>query len=54
MQADSLPAEPPGKPKATGVGHLSISHQIFPTQESNPGLLDCRQIRYQPSYQGSL
>ena len=25
---------------------------IFPTQRSNPGLLQCRQILYQLSYQG--
>ena len=31
---DSLPAEPQGKPKNTGVGRLSLL-QIFPTQESN-------------------
>ena len=33
LQADSLPAEPPGKPKNTGVGSLSLLQQIFPTQE---------------------
>ena len=26
---------------------------IFPTQESNPGLLHCRQILYRLSYKGS-
>ena len=31
LQADSLPAEPPGKPKNTGVGSLSLLQQIFPT-----------------------
>ena len=35
LQADSLPAEPPGKPKNTGVGNLSLLQGIFPTQESN-------------------
>ena len=35
LQADSLPAEPPGKPKNTGVGSLSLLQGIFPTQESN-------------------
>ena len=37
------------------VGDLWISllRQIFPTQESNQGLLHCRQILYQLSYQGS-
>ena len=42
---DSLPAEPLGKPKNTGVGRLSLLQQIFPTQESNRGLLHCRWIR---------
>ena len=53
LQADSLPAEPQGKPKNTGVGSLSLLQQIFPTQESNWGLLNCRQILYQLSYEGS-
>ena len=53
LQADSLPAEPPGKPKNTGVGSLSLLQGIFPTQESNQGLLHCRWILYQLSYQGS-
>ena len=43
-----------GKPKITGVGSLSLLQGIFPTQESNQGLLHCRQILYQLSYQGSL
>ena len=47
LQADSLPAVPPGKPKNTRVGSLSLLQQIFPTQESNLGLLHCRQILYQ-------
>ena len=38
LQADSLPAEPQGKPKDTGVGSLSLLQRIFPTQESNWGL----------------
>ena len=29
LQADSLPAEPPSKPKNTGVGGLSLLQQIF-------------------------
>jgi len=33
LQEDSLPAEPQGKPKNTGVGSLSLLQQIFPTQE---------------------
>ena len=50
LQADSLPAEPQGKPKNTGVGSLSLLQQIFLTQESNQGLLNCRWILYQLSY----
>ena len=53
LQADSLPAEPPAKPKNIGVGSLSLLQQIFPTQESNWGFLRCRWILYQLSYQGS-
>ena len=36
----------------TGVGSLSLLQGIFPTQESNQGLLHCRRILYQLSYQG--
>ena len=32
------------KPKNTGVGSLSLLQRIFPTQESNWGLLHCRRI----------
>ena len=53
LQADSLPAEPQGKPKNTGVGCLSLLQQIFLTQESNWGLLHCTRILYQLSHQGS-
>ena len=35
LQADSLPAEPQGKPKNTGLGSLSLLQWIFPTQEPN-------------------
>ena len=37
LQMDSLPAEPQGKPKNTGVGSHSLFHGIFPTQELNQG-----------------
>jgi len=30
LQADSLPTEPPGKPKNTGVGNCSLLQGIFP------------------------
>ena len=39
-----LPSEPPGKPKNTGVGTLTLLQGIFLTQESNGGLLHCRLI----------
>ena len=32
---------------------FSLLQGIFPTQESNQGLLHCRRILYQLSYQGS-
>ena len=35
---DSLPFEPQGKPKNTGVGSLSLLQGIFLTQASNPAL----------------
>ena len=54
LQADSLLSEPPGKPKNTRVGSLSLLQGIFPTQELNWGFLHCRQILYQLSYQGNL
>ena len=53
LQADSLPAKPTGKPKNTGMGSLPFLQGIFPTQESNQGLLRCRQILYQLSSRGS-
>ena len=54
LQADSLSAEPQGKPKNSGVGSLSLIQWIFPTQELNWGLLHHRQILYQLDYEGSL
>ena len=53
LQADSLPSEPPGKPKNIGVGSLTLLQGIFLTQELNWGLLHCRQILYQLSHQAS-
>ena len=53
LRANSLPSEPPGKPKNTGVGSLSFLQRIFPTQESNQGLLHFRWIPYQLSHRGS-
>ena len=54
LQVDFLLSEPPEKPKNTGVSSLSLLQGIFLTQESNQGLLHCRWILYQLSYQGSL
>ena len=53
LQADSLPVEPQGKTKYTGVGKLPFLQRIFPTQESNQGFLHCTWIPYQLNYQGS-
>ena len=53
LRVEALPAEPPEKPKNTGVGSLSLLQWIFPTQELNQGLLHCRLILDQLSYQGS-
>ena len=52
LQADSLPAEPPGKPKNTGVVSLSLLKGIVTIWKLNQGLLHCRWILYQPSYMG--
>ena len=34
-----------------GVGSRSLLQETFPTQGSNPGLLNCRRILYQLSHQ---
>ena len=49
LQVDSLPAEPLGEPKHTGVGSLSLLQVIFPTQESNWDHPHCPQVFYQLS-----
>ena len=46
------PWDSPGQ--NTGVGSLSLLQWIFPTQELNRGLLNCRLILYQLSYQDSF
>ena len=48
----SVHGDSPGK--NTEVGTLSLLQGIFPSQELNQGLLHCRWILYQLSYQGSL
>ena len=45
-QVDSLPSDPPEKPKNTEVSSLSLLQGIFPIQELNRGLLICRWILY--------
>ena len=52
MQADSLLSELSGKAKNTGGGSLALLQGNFLTQESNQGLLLCRRILYQLSYEG--
>ena len=50
LQADSSLSEPPGKPKNTGVGSLSLLQGNFPTQGLDWDLPHYRQILYQLSY----
>ena len=53
LRADSLPAEPPGKPKDAGGGGLSLLQGIFPTQEPSQALLHCRRILGSPESRAS-
>ena len=50
LQVDSLPSESQRNPKNTGMGRLSLLQGMFLTQELNRGLLPCRRILYQLSY----
>jgi len=50
---DCLPSEPSGKPKNTGGGSLFLLQGNILTQKSSQGLLYCRWILNQLSYQGS-
>ena len=57
---DPMDYSPPGSyvhgdspGKNTRVGCHALLQAIFPTQGSKPGLLHCRWILYQLSYQGS-
>ena len=52
LPGSSVCGDFPGK--NTGVGCHFLLQGIFPTQESNLGLLHCRQILYQLSYQKPL
>ena len=49
LQANSLTAEPQGKPKNTAVGSLSFYSRFFQPR----GLLHCSKILYQLSYLGN-
>ena len=51
LLGSSVHRESPGK--NIGVGCHALLQGIFPTWELNWGLLHCRQILYQLSYQGS-
>ena len=53
LREDSLPAEPQGKPKNTGVGSHSLLQGFFLAQGLNPGLPHCRRFLYQMSHKGS-
>ena len=53
LQVYYLPTKPPGKPKSTGVGNVSLLQGIFLTQGSNWDLLPLQAILYQLSYEGS-
>ena len=50
LQADSLPAEPQGKPKNIGVGSHPFSSRSSQPRNWTGGLLNCRWILYQLSY----
>ena len=51
LPGSSVLGDVPGK--NTAVGCHFLLQGIVSTQESNLGLLHCRRILYQPSYQGS-
>ena len=51
LQAESLPSEPPGKPKNNGMDSLLPLQGIFLTQGSARGLLYCWGSFYQLNYQ---
>ena len=44
LPGTSVHGDSPGK--NTGVGYHALLQGIFPTKESNPGLLNCRRILY--------
>ena len=52
LLGSSVQGNSPGK--NSGVACHFLLQGIFLTQESNPGLLHCRQILYRLNYEGSL
>ena len=52
LLGSSVHGDSPGK--KTGVVCHALLQGIFPIWGSNPGLLHCRWLLYQLSYQGSL
>ena len=51
LPGSSVHGDSPGR--NTGVGCYVLLQGSFPTQESNPGLLHCKQILYHLSHRGS-
>ena len=54
LQVDSLPAEPQGEPKNTGVGSLSIPQWIFPILPANFNAGKLGSIKSVPSLSSRL
>ena len=54
LQVNYLPAEPQEEPKNNNMGSLSLLQQVFLIQELNWGLLHCRKILYQLSYENTI
>ena len=53
LQGDSLPAQPPEKPKNTGMGSLSLLQQIFPIPGIELGFPALQADSLPTSYQGN-
>ena len=53
LKVDNYQLSHEGSPRILEWVAYPFSRGIFPIQESNRGLLHCRQILYQLSYQGS-
>ena len=53
LQADSLPSEPPGKPKDTGAGRLSLLQGNLPDPGIEPGPPALQAASLPLNYQGN-